>query len=129
MNAQRTLMIGLLFMIACSGDDKRARTQEEFCQDWAEAACSKEVLSVCQAKDAASCHDSQEAFCRDLVPEDFSDEAGDDCIDAVKDAYKDADLEGEELATVLKLGAPCNELLTGLQDEGETCDQDVDCDA
>src|SRR5690242_9311890 len=111
MNAQRILMVGLLFTFACGGEDEKPRNQEEFCQDWAAAACSKEVLKVCQAKDAAACHDSQEAFCRDLVPEDFSDEAGDDCIDAVKDAYKDGDLEGDELSTVLKLGPPCNELL------------------
>lgn len=129
MNAYRSLCCCCLLVVACSKEAKPDRTREQFCTDWARAACSEEVISVCQAESAEDCHASQEALCRTLVPKDFSDESGDDCIAAVKDAYKDADLKADELATVLKLGAPCNQIIVGLSDEGESCTDPGDCDA
>jgi hypothetical protein len=120
----------LLLLAACSDDDDtKDRTREEFCRDWAEAACSEEAVSACQATDAEDCRQSQEDFCRDLVPADFSDEQGQACIDAVGDAYEDGDLEGDELATVLKLGPPCDKIIRGDQGRGEECDSTRDCDA
>jgi hypothetical protein len=122
--------LGLLLILACScGDDeKKPRTREEFCRDWAAAACSDETVSACQAKDAESCRDTQEDVCRDLVPSDFSDEMGQACIDAIEAAYRDADLKGDELKTVISLGGPCDKLIKGDKDEGEDCDDDRDCD-
>jgi hypothetical protein len=110
------------------GDDKKDRTREEFCRDWATAACSEEVVSLCQAEEE-ECRQTQEDFCRDLVPEDFSDAMGDACINAVERAYEDGDLEGEELAVVLKLGAPCDKLIVGEKTSGQSCDSNSDCDA
>jgi hypothetical protein len=117
----------VVLLLAC-GEDEQARTREEFCQDWAAAVCSDEVLSACQAANEEACHQSQENFCRTLVPEDFSDAHGDACIDAVGDAYADADLRDEELATVLALGGPCDRLFVGPKSEGEACDSPRDCD-
>lgn len=119
----------MVLALSCGGDDdKKPRTREEFCRDWATAACSDKVVKACQAEDAASCRDSQEDACRKLVPEDFSDAKGQDCIDAVKDAYSDASLDDEELVVVLRLGGDCDKLIVGDKDEGEDCDESTDCD-
>jgi hypothetical protein len=130
MNVHR-IGLGLLLVLSlsCKADDeKKPRTREEFCADWAKAACSDETVSACQAEDAVSCRDTQEDACRKLLPEDFSDEMGQECIDAVKKAYADADLRGDELKTVLSLGEPCDKLIKGDKDEGEDCDSNADCD-
>ena len=122
------LVLSTLWGWGCGNDEKPPRSREAFCRDWAKAACSKEVLSVCQAESAETCHDAQEDFCRDLIPEDFSDVMGDECIAAVKDAYKDADLKAAELATVLRLATPCDQLIVGPKEEGESCSERSDCD-
>ncbi|HKU44989.1 MAG TPA: hypothetical protein VJR89_42810 [Polyangiales bacterium] len=130
MNA-KLLCLGSMCLIAvgCKGDDDEPRTREQFCQDWATAACSDETVSACQASDASDCRQRQEDFCRDLVPsKGFSDEKGDACIDAVEAAYEDGDLKGDELATVLRLGPPCDMLIAGDKDRGESCDEDAECD-
>lgn len=127
----RRLGLGLLLVLAfsCGDDEKEPRTREEFCKDWAEAACSEETVSACQAEDAESCRAAQASWCADRIPEDFSDEMGQVCIDAVKAAYRDGDLQGGELATVLSLGGACDKLIKGDKDEGEDCDETSDCDA
>lgn len=118
-----------MLLSACTGD-KEPRTREQFCRDWAAAACSEETVSACQASNAEECRQSQEDFCRDLVPkEGFSDVYGDECIDAVSAAYEDADLRAAEIATVLRLGAPCDKLIVGVKERGESCAADGDCDA
>jgi hypothetical protein len=123
-------LTGLILICACSGNDEdKARSREEFCADWANAACTAETVSACQAANAEACHLSQQAFCISLVPENFSDTRGDECIKAVGAAYKDADLTGAELATVLELGAPCDAILRGPRGVGEECSSTRDCDA
>jgi hypothetical protein len=114
--------------IGCSGDEAEPRTREAFCRDWAIAACSEDVVDYCQARGPEECHQGQEDFCRGLVPEDFSDSEGAACIDAVKAAYADGELRDEELATVLKLGEPCDRLIVGPKAEGESCTEHDDCD-
>jgi hypothetical protein len=119
-----------LCLAAACKDDKEPRTREEFCRDWAAAAWSEETVSACQAESAEECRHAQEGFCRDLVPEKgFSDAFGDVCIDAVSAAYEDADLEDDELGTVLKLAEPCDKLIAGPKARGESCSSNSDCDA
>lgn len=127
MNALRC-SICLLLLVSCTKKDSPPRTREEFCQDWADAACSDDVISRCQAKSAEACHQSQQAFCTDLVPEDFSDDKGDDCIEAVHKAYADGDLNGSELKTVLSLGGACAQIVVGPKGDGDSCSADQDCD-
>lgn len=115
---------------SCGEEETPQRTRGEFCSDFAAAACSEETLSACQAKNADECERAQDDFCRSQVSEDgFSDAHGDECIDAVSDAYEDADLSDEELATVLRFGPPCDQLLRGPKAEGESCASRRDCDA
>ncbi|HET9932736.1 MAG TPA: hypothetical protein VFQ35_18660 [Polyangiaceae bacterium] len=123
------LIFGFLFVCACSSsNDDKSRTREEFCADWAKAACTTQTVSACQATSAEACHLKQQAFCLGLVPADFSDARGDACINAVGAAYKDADLTQAELSTVLELGEPCNAIVRGPKDVGEQCSTDRDCD-
>jgi hypothetical protein len=128
MKAQR-LLVCCLALVACGEDEAEPRTREQFCQDWAKAACNDEVVSVCQAEGPDECRQSQEDACRKLVTDDFSDAKGQACIDAVGDAYEDANLRDEELATVLRLAAPCDQLLKGTKGTGDSCTKRSDCDA
>jgi hypothetical protein len=51
----------------------------------------------------------------------------DECIYAVSDAYRDADLTAAELEIVARFGAPCSAVfLPG--EGGEDCEQDSDCE-
>jgi hypothetical protein len=115
-------------LAACSDDKASRRTRAEFCQDWAEAACSDDTVTACQAADQDTCRLSQEAYCEALVPATFSDAEGDACIDAVRDAYDDGDLTSAEIDAVRRLGGDCSRIVTGTRAEGQACDTDNDCD-
>lgn len=114
-------------MVACSGEDPAPRTRAQFCADWAAAACSQDVVSVCQASDAESCQEAQEAFCEELVPASFSDAGGSACLRAVSQAYADADLRDEELGVVLRLAEPCDAIIAGPGEAGDSCEEPRDC--
>ena len=130
MNARRYVLSLLVLWVGCGGDDEeKARTPAEFCAEWAEAACSPETVSACQAADAATCRKSQALACIRLVPESYSDEMGDACIAAVKAAYADGDLRGEELATVGRLSGPCASIIRGPKAKGESCSSTTECQA
>lgn len=127
MSRERFLLcLGLLF--GCS-EDADERTRADFCADWASAACSEETVSACQAVDAAACEKSQTTACLELVPENFSDAKGGACIDAVKSAYQDGDLRGDELPVVFNLSGPCALIVKGPGLMGDDCSDDSDCNA
>jgi hypothetical protein len=126
-------LVGGLFVLgsqlaACSDDEPSERSRAQFCQDWADAACSDDTVSACQASDASACRNAQQTYCEALVPAAFSDDRGDACIDAVRAAYADADLTGAEIAVVRRLGGECSGIVTGTQAVGQTCDTNGDCD-
>lgn len=121
------LVLVLSLPLACT-EEEPAQTREDFCDRWAAAACSAEVVSVCVAADTDACRLSQERECLALVPvSGFADDRADECIDAVGDAYADADLTASELDTVLRLGPPCDRLVRGPRATGETCTTRLDC--
>jgi hypothetical protein len=114
--------------VACSGEDE-PESREDFCGRWATATCNDDVVSVCQASDVDACRLSQERFCLDLVPVmGFVDTRADACIDAVKAAYADTNLDAKELDTVLRLGAPCDRLVRGPRSATQSCMSRADCD-
>ncbi len=121
-----SLLIGSQ-LAACSDDDPAPRTRVQFCEDWANAACSDDTVSACQAVDREACSLSQQTYCQALVPATFSGADADDCIDAVGDAYADADLTGAEIDTVRRLGGSCSRIVTGTRGVGQACDTDIDC--
>jgi hypothetical protein len=102
-------------------------TRSDFCARWAEAACTEEVVSVCQATTVEDCRYSQRQQCDDDLPSDLVNRGVDECIAAVADAYEDADLTAAELEIVARYGAPCNEIfLAG--EGGGACESDSDCE-
>jgi hypothetical protein len=122
------LFVAPLHLASCSDDDASPRTRAEFCEAWAEAACSDDTVTACQASSQDNCRSAQQGHCQEVVPVSFSDARGDECIDAVGDAYSDADLTGTELDTVLRLGGGCSGIVTGTRALGQSCDTDNECD-
>ncbi len=121
---------GFLVILACSSDEASPDTPSKFCEQWAAAACSAEVVSACQAGDVNDCQASQIAFCLELIPATgFSGARAAQCTDAVESAYSDADLTASELETVLRLAAPCDQLVRGPRTRDEVCSARLDCDA
>jgi hypothetical protein len=115
---------------ACSSDDEVPDTPRRFCERWAAAACSGEVISACQAADADDCQASQIVFCLDRLPATrFSGARAAECIDAVEAAYDDADITADEMPIVLRFAAPCDRLVSGPRGQGEACNSPSDCDA
>jgi len=51
----RHLLFCVLLGAACAEDEPEERTREEFCQDWAAAVCSDEVVDVCHAEGPEKC--------------------------------------------------------------------------
>lgn len=131
MKSPLLFLASIFLLLACSStDDDAAETAESFCARWATAACSEEVRSACQAASLEACRESQQGACLDRVPASgFSGLHADRCIDAVEAAFADADITSTEVATVLRLGAPCDQLVTGPSGEGEACTSRQDCAA
>lgn len=112
----------VLSVVGCQGEPLG---REDFCERWGSAVCTSEVISVCQTT-ASACRASQAASCRDWLPADFQDVGVGECLDAVRAAYEDADLDARELDVVWRLGAPCNNIVVSGQ-SGDVCRRDEDC--
>lgn len=102
-------------------------TRYDFCERWAAAACSEEVVSVCQASSADACKTAQSAACLEDLPNAFVDRGVDGCIGAVEAAYGDADLTAEELDLVLRYRGACSQIIIA-HESSETCQFDSDCE-
>jgi hypothetical protein len=83
---------------------------------------------VCQASSALACQDAQADACLGWLPTVIQDQNVDACIEAVGKAYTDADLRADELDIVVRLGAPCNQIVASRKG-GAKCSADADCDA
>ncbi len=84
-------------------------THAGFCEEWAAEACNEEVVNACASASREACLNRQAQFCATVVPATaYRRDAADDCLDAVGAAYADARLSGEEVAVVLRSGAPCD---------------------
>jgi hypothetical protein len=122
-------ILALTFASCSAQDDDDFSTPSSFCRRWAAAACSDEVVSACQAADVDDCRASQASFCLGQLPSNgFAAARADECLEAVKDAYSDADLTSDELAVVLRFSAPCDRLVRGSSAEGDACESRRDCD-
>jgi hypothetical protein len=123
--------LALTLPLACKGKDvppNPLATRSGFCQAWAEAACQDKVVTNCNANKTDDCINSQSDFCLSIVPEKYDATNADACISAVKDAYADAELSPDDIAIVIKLGAPCDKLSAGSVKSGGDCSADYDCD-
>lgn len=117
--------LGTPLLLAAVGCGERQLTREEFCQDWASAACAPETVSACQESEA-KCQSSQTASCRSWLPMDFQDVGVHDCLNAVRSAYSDADLDATELDVVWRLRGPCSGIVVA-GEGGAACERDADC--
>ncbi len=102
-------------------------TQSGFCNAWAKAACNNTVVKNCNEVDQNTCIVNQASFCETLVPAGYNSKRAQDCINAVKAAYADAQLDATELDVVLRLGGDCSHLVAGPDKVGEACSQQNDC--
>jgi hypothetical protein len=128
---QSVTALSLMFLglFGCSNDSPVEKTHEQFCVEWAKAACSRETVSVCQASNAEACQVAQREVCGELIPTSgFSGQNSEACLSAVSDAYADADITADEAKIVLRLGKPCDRLVRGPRSAGQSCDSKVDCD-
>jgi hypothetical protein len=129
--ATAVLSLGLLVGGCGSGSEDEGEievtTRSDFCERWAVAACSSEVVSVCQASSADDCQIAQETACLDALPGTFVDRGVDDCIAAVRKAYEDADLTAAELDTVLRFSGHCSDVILA-NESGEICEIDSNCE-
>jgi hypothetical protein len=124
------------FWFACSGsqpgpgaEGDGLRTESQFCVEWAKKACNDEVVAACNAASPNDCVATQKSACQVLVPFGYTSENAEDCLDAVEDAYQDAELTAEELDIVLNLGGACSRIFDGGQSEGGSCTSTLDCAA
>jgi hypothetical protein len=124
-------------LAACSGGasgprqnvDTSLHNQSSFCTTWAKAACNDQVVTNCDEVDKDTCVANQGAYCETLVPSSgYSSVRAKDCIDAVRAAYADAELDAAELDVVLRLGGDCAHLVAGPDKVGEVCSEPNDCD-
>jgi hypothetical protein len=124
------LAISLVVAACSSSEDDGPQTAADFCSSWAEAACSDEVLSVCQAAGVDDCRRTQTASCMaQLPPGEYSGQRAEQCLDAVEAAFEDADITADEVGAVFQLRAPCDQLVRGFAGEGQECTSREDCDA
>ena len=103
-------------------------TELGFCTQWAAAACNSKVVTACGGS-ADSCNSRQSTYCQGLLPSNYNSKNAKTCIIAVKNAYADAKITADELKVVRDLGAPCNQLVEGPKQAGDTCGADDECDS
>lgn len=126
------LLLGLTLPLGCTVEEDAPpdplAKPEGFCDAWAERACQDDVIEFCNAKSAAACRATQSEFCLSIVPSNYVPSHAEACLNAVQDAYADASLNADELAIVLRLAAPCDQLSRGIRTGGQSCSVDTDCD-
>jgi hypothetical protein len=99
-----------------------------FCSEWATRACNDTVVGSCSATSPGACIQAQQTFCESLVPAaKYSSKNADACLDAVREAYSDGQLTADERNVVLRLGAPCDKVVSGKGAKEAACTQDSDC--
>lgn len=131
-------MLCLLPLAACSAEKEGPKappdplaTDTGFCAEWAKAACNDTVVENCSGglTDTDACIAAQNNFCMNAIPTGrYVSADAEACIDAVRDAYSDAQLTAEEAQTVLRLKNECAAVVSGSGQEGANCVSDLDCD-
>jgi hypothetical protein len=125
------LLLGLTLPLGCTVEEDSPPDPlgkpAGFCQAFAESACQPKVVEYCNAKSTEACVATQIDFCLNIVPANYSSAHAESCLNAVKDAYSDGDLSPEELAVVLNLAAPCDQLSKGTRSSGQSCSNNDEC--
>ncbi|MET0385943.1 MAG: hypothetical protein ABW321_08285 [Polyangiales bacterium] len=106
----------------------RMLSKAELCEQWARAACGEDVVSACQASSAADCRLTQAELCQSIAPDQLATDGVDGCIAAVAAAYRDAELDADELNLVLRFSGACARTIVGPNAAGADCVSPRDCD-
>src|SRR4051812_43208610 len=125
------VLLAFTLPVGCKGEEETPpdplAEPSGFCDAWADNACQQVVLDACQADTKDDCLSMQSDFCQQIIPKNYSSQHASECLKAVQSAYQDANLTADELAVVLKLGAPCDQLSKGTKTDGESCKKNDDC--
>jgi hypothetical protein len=107
------------------------KTADQFCESFAKAACNDSVVSKCSGggTDVDQCIASQSDFCMSAlgIPEGYRSTHAQACLDAVRNAYKDAKLTADEVKVVRQLADPCDKLIAGPGGTGASCAAHYEC--
>lgn len=127
------LSLGLFTLgaiVACSASEEKDpyASADDFCAAWSERACITAVVDNCSQEggEKASCRSAQKGFCSALIADKtYRRKAVEACLDYVKEAYSDAQLTADEASVVLKLAAPCAQVIGK---GGKLCSKNTDCE-
>lgn len=100
---------------------------EVLCEEWGARACNDRVVSTCLAASTDDCVQSQKAFCLQIVPDEYTTETAEACLNVVRNAYEDATLTSTEFGIVVNGGGACSFIEESSSGEGGRCIDDDDC--
>jgi hypothetical protein len=130
--------LGLVALAGCGDDPKKEdplATAAGFCEAWSSHACNEDVVDRCSEKpNTDKCQASQTDFCLGVVDSDKYEKTGaEECLKAVKNAYKDSRITAAEAQVVLRLGPPCDRIIglgePACKSDGECADyEDASCE-
>jgi hypothetical protein len=125
--------LAVALISACSSEEPgpqandKYKTRGSFCEAWADAACNDDVVDACGSS-RSLCLEHQSTYCLNLVPTGYTSVNAETCVKAVERAYRDAELDAEELKLVQRLAAECSQLVDGGRPEGDDCTLTTECD-
>ncbi len=122
--------LSLTAVVSCGSDDEKDpyATADDFCAAWSERACVTTVVENCSDDEPskATCRKAQKKFCLNLLGDrNYRRAPVEQCLEYVERAYDDAKIDAVEAAVVLRLGAPCAQVIGK---GGKLCEADKDCD-
>lgn len=116
------LLVSSLFA-GCGGEDEPPdplATRDGFCLEWAKRACNDEVVDACAATGPEACQEAQAAHCESLISSSAYDRsAARECLDAVRTALTEAELDADGAAVVLRGEGACD--FVCVEDEDGEC--------
>ena len=106
----------------------RYASLDDFCRGRAEAECNTAVLEKCRVKEKPACVKARMDACKTSIPQGvtYVPLAGESCIRAVREAYRDAQLFGAELTAIQR--SCSTKVFGGPGGAREPCTVDYDCD-
>jgi hypothetical protein len=122
-------LVSPLLGLACSDEPPDPLDSADgFCAEWGKNACSKNVVTACQTTED-KCEVRQKDYCLDRVSAaKYTRTGAEECLEFIRDAYRDRALMLDELEAFESLGEPCDMLLAGTGDVGDECRETNECD-
>lgn len=119
-----------VFLVSCGSDEPEdpLKSASGFCGEWGKSVCTDAIILDCASGSVEKCQQAQRDYCLDRVSENlYTGEGATECLDFLSNAYRDRALDREERDALVRLGAPCDKLLSGSGKAGKDCNQNKDC--